>query len=166
MNFKKLTRRWNERTRLMLTLQLAVILPVAVLIGLSVHHLKHIQRDRAVAAAIQRDFSQVLAISEKQINQKAFELIDDVRKKFPKPGTACSGNLDKLLVAHPYAAHVFIFDPHSGWVFRSQPERLKEGDFQEEGENFFKMARAWIPSSYDEVVQELTKKEKRTGLPY
>ncbi len=60
----------NERTRLILTLELAVVLPAAALVILSAWHVLHIQRDRAVEAAIQRDFSQVLAISEKQINQK------------------------------------------------------------------------------------------------
>src|ERR1700752_3275696 len=94
VNFKKLSPRWNAKTRLMLTLELAVILPVAVLIGLSVHHLKHIERDKAVAAAIQRDFNQVLAISEKQINERAYDLIDDVRKQFPRPGAACLGPLE------------------------------------------------------------------------
>jgi len=39
-----------------------------------------------VEAAIQRDFTQVLHISEKQINYKAFALADDVRNDFPTPG--------------------------------------------------------------------------------
>ncbi len=167
MNFKKLTRRWNERTRLMLTLQLAVILPVAVLIALSVNHLKNIQRDRAVAAAIQRDFSQVLAISEKQINAKAYDLIDDVRKQFPKPNAACSGTLDKILTTHPYAAHVFIYNPEGeDWIFRSQPDRLKEPEFREESESLLKMSRTWMPSYYDELVEALRKKEKHNALAY
>ena len=167
MNFKKLTRRWNERTRLMLTLELAVILPVAVLIVLSVHHLKHIERDKAVAAAIQRDFSQVLAISEKQINAKAYDLIDDVRMQFPKPSAACSDTLDKILSTHPYAAHVFIYNPEGeSWIFRSQPDRLNEPDFREESESFFKMVKLWLPVDYDGVVESLGKKEKLTGHPY
>ena len=167
MNFKKLSPRWNAKTRLILTLELAVILPVGVLIGLSVHHLKHIERDKAVAAAIQRDFNQVLAISEKQINERAYDLIDDVRKQFPKPGgAACSGTLDKILTTHPYAAHVFIYNPEEGnWVFRSQPDRMKEPEFHEESESFFKMARSWMPPYYDELVGSLEKKE-RTGLSY
>src|ERR1700751_1619088 len=61
----KARRYWNERTRLMLTLELAVVLPAAVLVIWSAWHVKHIQRDRAVEAAIQRDFSHVLTISEK-----------------------------------------------------------------------------------------------------
>ena len=103
---------------------------MAVLIGLSVHHLKQFERDKAVAAAIQRDFDQVLAISEKQINERAYDLIDDVRKQFPKPSAAASGTLDKILTAHPYAAHVFIYNPEGeNWVFRSQPDRMKEPEF-------------------------------------
>jgi hypothetical protein len=99
----------NERTRLLLTLELAVILPAAALVFLSAWHVLHIQRDRAVEAAIQRDFSQVLAISEKQINQKATDLVDDVRTEFPSPSEAsCSVTLDRILAAHPYVAHIFI----------------------------------------------------------
>src|SRR6266850_827919 len=80
----------NEKTRLLLTLELAVILPAAALVIVSAWHVLHIQRDHAVEAAIQREYSQVLAISEKQINHKAYELVDDVRTDFPEPGEACS----------------------------------------------------------------------------
>lgn len=166
MNFKKLTRRWNEKTRLMLTLELAVILPVGVLIGLSVHHLKNIQRDRAVAAAIQRDFSQVLAISEKRINERAYDLLDDVRKQFPKSSAVCSGSLDKILTAHPYVAHAFVYHPVRGWVFRSQPSRLSEPEFHEESESLLKMSQGWMPGYYEELVSALIKREKHTGVPY
>lgn len=124
-NAIKLKQRWNERTRLMLRLELAVILPVAALIGVSVHYLRSIQRDHAVEAAIQRDFSQVLAISEKQINQKAYDLLDDIRMQFPADERDCIVGLDKILAAHPYAAHVFVYYPDNGLVFRSQPDRLR-----------------------------------------
>src|SRR5689334_13403943 len=83
-------KRRNEGTRLLLTLELAVILPAAALVILSAWHVLHIQRDRAVEAAIQRDFTQVLAISEKQINQKANDMLDDVRTDFPSPSEACA----------------------------------------------------------------------------
>ena len=85
-------RRWNERTRLILTLELAVVLPAAALVILSAWHLMHIQRDRAVEAAIHRDFSQMLAISEKEFNRKAYEQLDDVRSGFPGPGEHVPGN--------------------------------------------------------------------------
>src|ERR1700680_4646257 len=99
----------SARSRLILTMELAVILPAATLVLLSARHLQTIQRDRAVEAAIQRDYSQVLAISEKQINHKAYELIDDLRAEVPGPGHACAVTLDKILAAHPYAAHIFVY---------------------------------------------------------
>src|SRR6202008_3600803 len=118
-------RRWNERTRLIIILELAVVLPAAALVVLSAWHLNHIRRDRAVEAAIQRDFSQVLAISEKQINHKAYELVNEVRTEFPSADGACSETLDRILSAHPYVADLMLYDPEQGFVFRSQPYRVK-----------------------------------------
>ena len=123
-------RRWKERTRLALLLELAVVLPAAALILLSALHLRSIQQDRAVEAAIQRDFHQVLAITEKQMNERAFALIDELRLRFPASGQACTTTLDMLLASHPYAAHVFLYDPDSGMEFRSQPVRLREASFR------------------------------------
>ncbi|MGH9789297.1 MAG: hypothetical protein ACRD4U_11420, partial [Candidatus Acidiferrales bacterium] len=62
--------RWDGRMRMLLTLELAIVLPAAALVGFSVWNLRSIYRDKAVEAAIQRDFNQFLAISEKRINQK------------------------------------------------------------------------------------------------
>ena len=47
----KLKRFWNEKTRLMLTLELAVALPAAALIAASVWHLTTIQRESAIAGS-------------------------------------------------------------------------------------------------------------------
>ena len=134
----------NERIRLILTLELAVVLPAAVLVILSAWHLKTIQRDRAVEAAIQRDFSQVLAISEKQINHKAYELVDDVRSEFPMPGNACNITMDRILTTHPYVAHLMLYDPEQGFVIRSQPYRIKnDPGFRDEADHMSKMMEGW-----------------------
>jgi signal transduction histidine kinase len=162
----KFKQRWSERARLMLTLELAVILPVAVLIALSVHHLKSFQRDRNVEAVIQRDFSQVLAISEKQINQAAYELVDDVREQFPPAGQTCSVNLDKILAAHPYVAHVFVYEKNRGMTFRSQPKRLQESYFRTEANDLSHMWEGWLNAGFDEMAESLTKKHKKTGSSY
>jgi signal transduction histidine kinase len=161
----KVKRYWNQRTRLMLTLELAVALPAAVLVILSAWHVKHIQRDRAVEAAIQRDFSHVLTISEKQISHKAFELADDVRSSFPGPGNVCSETLDRILAAHPYAAHVFLYSPKNGLVFRSQPNRMQEADFVAEASSLSKMYEAWMRVEFDEFYVKLAKMDKQ-GSPY
>src|SRR5215470_11419124 len=156
----------NARTRLMLILQLAVILPAATLVLLSARHLESIQRDRAVEAAIERDFSQVLGISEKQINHKAYALADDVRAEFPSPGAACSETLDRILSSHPEIAHLMIFDPENGLLLRSQPYRLKNSPgFREESEYMAKMMEGWWKLEYDEFSKKLLKMEEK-GTPY
>jgi signal transduction histidine kinase len=159
-------RRWNERTRLILTLELAVVLPAAALVVLSARHLMHIQRSRGVEAAIQRDFSQVLAISEKQINQKAYEQLDDVRSGFPAPGITCPETLDRLLAGHPYVAHLFAYDPDRGMVFRSQPHRLQnDAAFHAEADELSKMGEGWFRLEFKELAEKMTKMEKK-GTPY
>ncbi|HKN35078.1 MAG TPA: HAMP domain-containing sensor histidine kinase [Terriglobales bacterium] len=158
-------RRWNERTRLMLILELAVVLPAAALILLSFWHLNHLQRDRGIEAFIQRDFSQVLAISEKQINQRAYDLLDDVRPDIPAPGNTCSVTLDKILAAHPYIAHIYVYDPENGMTFRSQPDRLRESNFRAEAEDLDKMFDAWMKAAFDDFAKELAKGHKK-GKPY
>ena len=106
----------QQRARRILTLELAVVLPAAALVVLSVIHLRSIQRDRQVEAAFQRDFSQTLAISEKHMNQKAYEIADEIRAQFPDPNEACSVEMDRLLAANPAIAHVFMYDPAHGLV--------------------------------------------------
>jgi signal transduction histidine kinase len=156
----------NARTRMMLILELAVILPAATLVVLSARHLQTIQRDRAVEAAIQRDFSQVLAISEKQINHKASELVEDVRGEFPAPGAACTETLDRILGAHPYVGHLMLYDPESGFVMRSQPYRLKNDPaFREEAEHMSRMMEGWWKLEYDDFSNKLAKMEEK-GMPY
>jgi len=158
-------KRWNARTRLMLILELAVVLPAATLILLSFWHLNHLQRDRGIEAFIQREFSQVLAISEKQINQRAYDLLEDVRPDIPAPGNTCSVTLDKILAAHPYIAHIYVYDPQAGMVFRSQPDRLRESNFRAEAEDLDKMFDAWMKAAFDDYAKELAK-AKTKGKPY
>ncbi|HXZ41029.1 MAG TPA: HAMP domain-containing sensor histidine kinase [Terriglobales bacterium] len=159
-----LKRRWNERTRLMLTLELAVVLPAAVLVILSVMHVNSIQRDKAVQAACVRDFSHVLKISEKEINQNAYELADEVRNDIPGAGNACSETMDRILASHPYVAHLFLYDPRTGVVFRSQPYRLKDASFHEEATDLATMFSGWMQVEYKDQVkglQEMSKEGER-----
>jgi signal transduction histidine kinase len=159
-------KRQNEKTRLLLTLELAVILPAAALVLLSAWHVKHIQRDRAVEAAIQRDFSQVLVISEKQINHKAYELVDDVRNEFPAPAMVCSPTLDKMLSAHPYVSHIFMFSPERGMTFRSQADRAKKDEaFRDEADYLNKMFEGWLKMDFSEMSEKLIKLQQK-GMPY
>src|SRR6266550_2274503 len=161
----KAKRLWNERTRLILIMELAIVLPAAVLVILSATHLKHIQRDRGVEALFQREFTEALAISEERLNHKAYELMDDVRKDFPAPGNACIGNLDKVLAAHPYVAHVFLFTPEHGIIFRSQPYRLEQAGFHQEADYLSTMFAGWLRMDFPDFSEKLLKMEKK-GSPY
>jgi signal transduction histidine kinase len=159
----KMKRRWNERTRLMLTLEFAVVLPAAALVILSALHLNEIQRDRGVEAAFQRDFNQVLAISEKQINLKVEDMADDVRAQFPQAGRTCVETLDRILATHPHIAHVFVYEPGAGLIFRSQPTRLKDDSFRGEAQSLSSMTTTWMQVEYKDEVknyEQMAKKDK------
>ena len=101
---------WNERTRVLLTLELAVMLPAAALIGFSIWKLRSIQRDRAVDAAIERDFSHMLKVAEKRIDARIYESMNEVRGQFPSPDGCVPTVLDQILTNHPEIAHVFVYD--------------------------------------------------------
>jgi signal transduction histidine kinase len=149
----------------MLPLELAIILPAATLILVSALHLRSIHQDRAVEAAIERDFNQVLTIGEKRMDQQAYELLDEMRLRFPAPGEACSVTLDTLLASHPYAAHAFLYDPEAGLVFRSRPLRLSEPEFRAEAADLEKMMRDWMKLDYVPLIERMGKLEKK-GVPY
>ncbi|MDE3135793.1 MAG: HAMP domain-containing histidine kinase [Acidobacteriota bacterium] len=159
------TRKGPGWPRLTLPLELAIILPAATLILVSALHLRSIRQDRAVEAAIERGFNEVLAIGEKNMNQQAYELLDEIRLRFPAPNEACSVTLDTLLASHPYAAHAFLYDPGVGMVFRSRPLRLNEPGFRAESADLQKMMEDWMKLDYPTLVERISKIEKK-GTPY
>ena len=161
----KSKRRWSERTRLMLTLELAVVLPAAALVILSAVHLTEIQRDRGVEAAFQRDFNQVLAISEKEINQKAYDL--------PMTSEANSPALARLVWKRWIGFSRLILtlltssstNRAGRLTFRSQPSRLKDASFRAEADDFSSMTSGWMQVGYKDEVKELEEMSKN-GKPY
>jgi len=164
-NVVKPKRFWSNRTRLVLMLELAVVLPAAALVLVSLVHVKHIQSDQQIEAAIERDFSQVLAISEKQFAHRAYELVDDVRNSFPGVANVSSGNLDKALASHPYIVHVFVYDPEHGLVLRSQPHRLNDADIRAEASSCSKMYEGWLGIEFEIFHEKMTKMAEK-GTPY
>src|SRR5271165_1287055 len=122
--------RWSERQR-MLVLMLAVMLPAAALIVASVYHLRSIQREKGVEAVIQRDYQQVLAIAEKRIAERAYEMTEAAKNKFPDVDH--SDDLDGFLETHPDVAHAFIWRGQGDLVLLSQPRRMSDQEFREAG---------------------------------
>ena len=155
----------DDRKRLILTFELAIVLPAAALVIAGVLHLRTIQRDRNIEAAFQRDFTQTLAISEKHINQKAREEITDLRSQLPAPDKLCTAVLDKLLAANPHFAHMFIHVPGKPLLVRSQPHRLSELGFRYEADDFVKTIEAWGPMEFESITEKLARM-KEPGSSY
>src|SRR5215510_5657729 len=105
-------KRLSDRTRLLLTLELAIILPAASLMAFSVWNLHKIQRDKAIEAAIQRDFTAILKIAEKQTWKKAYEVLTPVRKEFPCGGDGMDvkAQLDRVLADHPEFIYAMLYN--------------------------------------------------------
>jgi signal transduction histidine kinase len=159
-------KRWNDRTRLLLTFELAVSLPAAGLVGVSVWKLKSMKRDKVVEAAIQRDFSQVLKVAEKQSTDKAYALVSNVYHQFPAPGEWAGEGLDAILRQHPYAAHVFLYDQEKGLVFRSQPGRMDDPEFRAASAQISGTIASLAKIEGSELVAKLRRIRQKDGDPY
>jgi hypothetical protein len=112
-----MSKKWRltERTKTLLTLELAIVLPAAALMGFSIWNLTHIQRDKSVEAAIQRDFQHVLKIAERKSWHQANDLITPVLKEFPNldDGSQIKAKLERVLLAHPEYAFAALYDKKS-----------------------------------------------------
>src|SRR2546429_9142624 len=87
----KAKRLWNERTRLILIMELAIVLPAAVFLILNATHLKHIQRERGGEGLFQRGVTEARGGFAKRVKHKNYELMDDGRKEFPATRNDCIG---------------------------------------------------------------------------
>src|SRR5437588_2397550 len=117
-----------NRFLLMLTIGLAVLLPATGLIFVNFSQLRTFERDKGLQAIIHRDFQQTLAIAEKNINKKAYTMVEEARESFPSPDSdpqEREKKLDLLLSKNPWMAHVFLFD-EKGAVVRSRPEQMSD----------------------------------------
>ncbi len=151
-----------NRFRLMLTLGLAVVLPAALLIYLNFSQLHALERDKVLEAAIHRDFQEMLAITEKKMNKKAFTMIDETRNSFPSPDSEPEDKekqLDAILLKNPWLAHVFLFDEKS-FVFRSQPDQLEDRYVRKEHEQMAESYRGWFGMEGKMLVSSMHKKTK------
>jgi signal transduction histidine kinase len=151
--------RLTNRTRTLLTLELAIVLPAAALMGFSIWNLKSIQRSEAVEAAIQRDFSHVLKIAEKKSWEKANDLLAPVRKQFPNPDddrSAIKSTLERILSEHPEYAYAFLYDKENNLLLsRVQPGRDHDREFCAHAQEAINMATSWVPLEAPDMVARL-----------
>ena len=165
-SMKKTFPRGFNRIRLMLTLGLAVLLPAAALIYVNFSQLRAFQRDKVMEAAIHRDFQEMLAITEKKLNKKAYAVVEEARDAFPSPDADVQGKerkLDLILSKSPWLSHAFLFDEKS-FVFRSQPHQMDDKHFREEHERMAESYKGWFGMSGKEVVEEIHKKPRAMNI--
>jgi signal transduction histidine kinase len=156
--------RLTDRTRTLLTLELAIVLPAAALLGFSVWNLKHIQRSEAVEAAIQRDLAHVLKYAEKKTYHKAIDAIAPVRKEFPNPDedrSVINSKLEHLLSEHPEYAYALIYDKKNHLLLsRAQPARDDDPQFCAGAQEAITMVSSWLPLETPEMLAHLRAMEK------
>ncbi len=145
-----MSKKWRltDRTRTLLTLELAIVLPAAALMAFSMWNLTHIQRDQAIEAAIQRDFTYVLKIAEKKSWEKASELVAPVRKEYPSPddGPKINAQLDRILSEHPEFAYAVLYDKKNKlMVSRMQPNCDGDDDFCARMQDEINIVQSWLP---------------------
>jgi signal transduction histidine kinase len=152
----------NTRSRLVLTLGLAVVLPALTLIYVNYQHVKSIQRDKKVEALIHRDFQYVLSISDKRLAQKTNAIIDHVRDQFPDDSENEADKrkqLDALLAANPLFSHVFIYDVEKGDKGLIMESQSKMPD--EQRKRISEMYLGWFRLEGRTMCEQTNRKVKR-----
>ena len=151
--------RLTERTRTLLTLELAIVLPAAALMGFSIWNLKHIQRSQGVQAAIERDFSHVLKIAEKKSLEKVNDLLTPVRNEFPSPDDGESKiktQLGQILLDHPEYRFAGLYDKKNNLLLTHlQPGHQQDVVFCELTQQALKSVASWLPLEASNMVAGL-----------
>jgi len=165
-----MSKKWRltDRTRTLLTLELAIVLPAAALMGFSIWNLKHIQRDQAIEAAIQRDFSYVLKIAEKESWVRANDLVTPVRKEFPDldDGPKTKTILEHILLRHPEYSYAALYDKKSNMLIsRTQPGHDEDLIYCEYAQEDIKALASWIPIESPSMVKHLRMMEEKGEQP-
>jgi signal transduction histidine kinase len=155
-----------NRFRLMLTLGLAVVLPAAALIYVNFSQLRAFERDKVLEAAIHRDFQEMLAITEKKMNQKVYTMTEETRKLFPSPDidpVERDKQLDLILAKSPWLDHVLLFGEKAG-VVRTQPRLSDDKYLRAEQERMVGGYRSWFAKEGPMMVENLHKKPRAISI--
>ena len=152
-----------NRFRLILTLGLAVLLPAAALIFVNFLQLHEFDRDKILEATIHRDFQEVLAITEKNMNKKAYAKAEEARELFPSPdddADAKEKKLDEILAECSCFAHAFLFD-EEGMTFRTSGMTNDEY-VRKEHEHLSETFKEWFSTGMEGkmFVENLQKKSQ------
>jgi signal transduction histidine kinase len=164
-----MSKKWHltDRTKMLLKLELAITLPAVALMAFNIWNLKHIQRDQAIEAAFQRDFNYTLKIAEKKSFSKATDLIEPVRRQYPKPKDGAmnvKAEFDRLLLEHPEFAYAVLYDKQTNMLI----SRMQEGgghdpDYCERTQEAMDSVASWMPVDATSMVEHLRMMNESSG---
>lgn len=157
---------WSPQVRLVLTLGL-VILPAAALVWFGFDHLHSIEREHTVQAAIHSEVQMKLAIFDKQLSERAYELVDPLRLRFPSPlDEDVDEKLDQMLAANPWASCAFLFDKSSETSLRLGPREKQNPEAEESWQRFAHTIQLWFSEQGDGLLLHMRRMEKNGDPPY
>jgi signal transduction histidine kinase len=164
-----MSKKWHltDRTKMLLKLELALTLPALALMAFNIWNLKHIQRNQAIEAAIQRDFSYILKIAEKKTLIKATELVEPIRREYPKPDDGAmkiKSELDRLLSEHPEFSYAILYDKRSNLLIsRTQMAGQHDADFCERAQEAINTVTGWLGVDGPGMVEHLKMMDENGG---
>jgi signal transduction histidine kinase len=165
-----MSKKWRltDRTRMLLKLELAIVLPAVALMGFSVWNLQRIQRNQAIEAAFQRDFQYVLKIAEKKSLLRANAVIESVRKEYPKPDGSSAeikSTLDSILAKHPEFIYAVLYDKKNHqFIGRIQSSGEHDADFSMWVQEEINTLQSWVPMDADEMAKALRAPEGEDAI--
>ena len=142
---------WQKRPPVFVFM-LAVMLPAAALVIASVAYLRHMQRDKIFDNSIKMEYQQTLAIAEKRINDRAFEIAENAQATFPDVDD--TDGLDAFLKAHPDISHAFIWTRKGNMTLRSRPERMSDPEFEASSKRLAADFQLWFDMDADEHISK------------
>jgi len=161
-----MSKKWRltDRTRTLLLMELAITLPALALMGFSIWNLKHIQRDKQIEAAIQRDLQYVLKGVEHKAWDKSVALITPLQKEFPSADDPekAKAKLGELLTAHPEFAYAMLYDKKTNrFISREQPGRENDPTFCALADETISSTAKWLPLESGSLFESLRMMEKK-----
>jgi signal transduction histidine kinase len=151
--------RLTDRTRTLLTLEIAIVLPAAALMGFSIWNLRHLQHSGGFEAAIQRELSHVLKIAERKTWHNALALVMPVRAAFPNPDqdrSSIKAGLERVLSEHPEFAYALLYDKKNNlFLSRTQPTRDHDERFCASIQETINMDSTWIPIEASQLAKHV-----------
>jgi len=155
--------RLTDRTRTLLTLELAIVLPAAALMAFSIYNLKHIQHSEAIEAVIQRQLSHVLKIAESKSWEKGYNMLLPIRQEFPGPDdrSQIKTKLGRILSDHPEFSYAGLYDKKTDMLVTAMQPGHEDiiicGYTQDEMD----MLAKWLPVEAPHMVSKLRKMEQQ-----